>query len=352
VARRPSPIRTKAPAARSVAFSPFFWAALLTAAPAFATETRPVPEPPAAQAAPPRVRVALSKKAAERLFELRMRRLLQIELDDAARVEPELAGPLGGELILVWIDLPEPRRAMIEVRRIHGALARRSIAVGGFPDDVAAEAVALAAAEMVRVQAHIPPVKPPSDTPPVATRPADVPSFGIEGASDALLLPASEPVAFAGPRLSLALEKGIFNQTLHGRWLFGDGERLARWFEVGGGLGLRFPFGEDGGWRIGVGLQAGFAAVRLPGATTVDGEASEDAWTVHGAAALALQARVTRDTWLSLAVEPGAALRTLTVADGAGERDLGGFALGIHLGILALGRDDVVTAPAPPAQSK
>ncbi|MEQ9318464.1 MAG: hypothetical protein RIF41_04865, partial [Polyangiaceae bacterium] len=45
------------------------------------------------------VRVALSPKAAERLFEIRVRRLLAIELDGVAEVEDHATGPLAGEVI-------------------------------------------------------------------------------------------------------------------------------------------------------------------------------------------------------------------------------------------------------------
>jgi hypothetical protein len=304
---------------------------LALAAPVAAEE---LPLPPPAPAAPPAVvRLALSPRAAEHLFELRMRRLLQIELDDAARVDAGIAGQLGGDLILVWIDLPEPRRAVIEVRRINGALARRSIAVGGFPADVAAEAVALAAAEMVRVQARVPPTKRPSEQPRKPVEAADMAAFGLGAATDALFLPASEPLALGGPRLTLELGRGLFSQSLYGRWLFGEGDRRARWLEVGGSVGLRFGLGEA--WRLGLDLGAAFVDVSFPGASTIDGERNDDAWTVHARGGVHLRARVDREAWLSLGVEAGAAVRSLAIVDANGEGELGGFALGLSLGVIA-----------------
>src|SRR5439155_22618491 len=75
---------------------------------------------------PQRVRLAMSRPADKRLGEPRVRRLLAVELGRKLAVEPEAVGPLGDEIVQVWVDLPDETHARIQVRRMERTLARRT----------------------------------------------------------------------------------------------------------------------------------------------------------------------------------------------------------------------------------
>lgn len=282
-----------------------------------------------------RVRLAMSKAAAERLSDLRVRRLLGLELDDVAEVEPTSVGTLeGDDLIRVWIDVPMPRRAIIEVRRVDGSFARRALEIGDFPSDVAAEAVALAASEMVRVQERVVKTPAPAPAPEKPRSPTLGGSFAVGGNVSALLLPGSEPLLFIGPELGIDLRHGVFGHRLYGRWQVGPGDEPARWLEIGAGADFRFPLSPE--WRVHLGVSAGFVHLALPEARAIDREATTHDWTVRVAGAAGIEARIAHGTWLALSIEPGAALRPLDVDYIDGRTDeIGGFAFGINLGLRA-----------------
>jgi len=287
------------------------------------------------------IRVALSKEASKRLFELRIRRLLAIELDGIAEVDQRAVGPLAGELIRVWIDVPNARRAVIEVRRGGRSVARRTLAIATFDRSVAARVVSIAAAEMVAVQAHI-------DTPATSTNAhsadgggsLDDAAFAFDATMATLLLPSSSPSALFGPELGIehraAMSPNLSSaQTLYARLLIGEEHtRRVRWLEAGAALELRMPLASS--WRVRVAAKGGGVALQLPYAVAVNGTpTSGQEWTARAGGLLGLEAALQRYTWLSMTVEPGAILRSLSIEDAAGERSpLGGFAINFGLGLV------------------
>ncbi len=279
----------------------------------------------------------MSKAAADRLSALRFRRLLRLELDGIGELEKEAVGSLEGEdLIRVWIDVPIPRRVVIEVRRVDGSFARRALAIGSFPSDVAAEAVAVATSEMVRVQERVVQPTQPAPAPKPAALPRRPASFAVSGAASALVLPSSDPVFFIGPELGVDLRHGILGHRLYGRWQPAVGEPAARWLEIGAALDVRWPPPEQTSWRLHLGIKAGFVDLAIPNAVRIEGEETSHDWTVRLTGELGVEARIATGTWVMLSVEPGAALRPLEARlPNGGLSDIGGFALGFNLGLTA-----------------
>jgi hypothetical protein len=249
----------------------------------------------------------------------------------------EPTGPLGEDVIRVWIDAPSARRAVIEVRRIDRSLARRALRIADFPADVAARLVAIATSEMVRVQARATLRRPaPRSEPDDGSGSDDDAAFRVDGGGMVLLLPSSEPLVLAGPEIALEHQRSITAQVLYARWLIGEGEgQRARWLEIGAAFDVRLPLSER--WRARLALKAGGVAVSLPLAATIDElPTSGTDWTVRAGGLLGVEVELAPEAWLGLSVEPGASLRNLRVVDRSGlEHELGGFALGLGLGISA-----------------
>ncbi|HHH28337.1 MAG TPA: hypothetical protein ENK57_08335 [Polyangiaceae bacterium] len=315
--------------------------AAVTGNPALAEPPPPAPPLQVAQADDAEVallpvRVALSPKAAERLFELRVRRLLAIELDGVAEVEELATGPLAGEVIRVWIDTPNRRTALIEVRRGSRSVARRKLAISDFPADIAARVVSIASAEMVRVQARLgEPADPGAGSGNDTDGHADDDGFAVEPALTGIVLPASDPVFVGGPRFALEHRSGITSQALFTQFLIGDGsDQRLRWFEVGGHLGIRWRASDL--VRLRFGAAASGIALDLPSAIAIDGQPSDgQTWTARATASVAGELRLDRQTHLALAVEPGGLIRSIHVESRQGSlSSLGGFALGLNLGLV------------------
>jgi len=286
-----------------------------------------------------RVRVALSEAANKRLKARRLRRLLAIELDDIATIDSHPLGPLSRDLIRVWIELPTERLALIEVRGGGRSLARRTLVIAEFEGDVAARVVAIAVAQMVRVQwraelrGRSAPKTAGGDGG-VARAPES--AFTLGGSLTGLWLPGSAPTALLGPELSLSHHGEITGQTLYGRWLMGaDGERHGRWFELGAAIDLTLTITPA--WRARLGARAGGVVLALPEAAPINSSvASPTDWTVRGGAQLGIEASPEPGTWIGLSLEPGATLRSLDVVDRTGHHtELGGFALGVSLSVLS-----------------
>ena len=89
------------------------------------------------------VRFALSPSASKQLSEPRLRRLLEIELADAAVRAPAATGPLGDPVAYVWVDLSEASTVAIEVRIGARAVERREIADAELTGDIAGRVIAI-----------------------------------------------------------------------------------------------------------------------------------------------------------------------------------------------------------------
>jgi hypothetical protein len=264
-----------------------------------------------------------------------VRRLLQLELREVAGLDERHLGTLeGDDLIRVWIDVPTDLLAIVEVRRVGGAFAQRALAIGGYPSDVAAEVVTLAASEMVRVlaRAHKTPEPVPQPSQPHA--PSGGGAFAVGGAISGLILPGSTPGIVLGPELAVELRHGMFGHRLYGRWQLGVSEQRARWFEIGAGIDYRIELAPT--WRLHLGVKAGFVDVSLPEAARIEGEVTTRDWTVRTAGEIGIEGRIAPGSWLALSVAPGATLRPLDIELNDGTTsELGGFAFGINLGLNA-----------------
>jgi hypothetical protein len=249
-------------------------------------------------------------------------------------VAPESTGPLSEDAIRVWLHVPNPRRAVIEVRRTDRSLARRSLRIADYPADLAARFVAIATSQMVRVQA-----RPLVKRPPPVEKPKPPPNhdagFRVDAGAHVQIMPMSTPLWFAGPELALEHRRGITSIILYGRWLIGEGDdQRARWLEVGGSFDVRLDFNES--WRARLALKAGGVSLALPDAVTVDELPSDGAeWAVRAGGLAGIEAALTREAWLALTVEPGAALRKLDIVDAEGRAtELGGFTLGVGISLV------------------
>ena len=281
------------------------------------------------------VRVALSKAAAGGLGEIRLLRLLGIELDDDTPLATSPSGPLDDDHISVWIDLPSPDRVRLQVARPDGALSERTLQIDGYAPDVAARFVAITTAEMVRSIAR-PTLAPEPALPHDPTGGDDAAATGsararIDGGFGIIVLPGSTQRVLFGPELGIDYRVGLVSTRLHGRWLTSQDEPPGlRWLEVG--LSSQAVLGVAPGLRLSIGGVAAAAAVLVPGTVAIDGVPSgAHTWTARLAGRLVLDGEITDHTWIGLALEPGACLRFQHLESGRDSQDLGGFAL--HAGV-------------------
>jgi len=269
------------------------------------------------------VRLAMSGVASQKLVEPRVRRLLEIELEDNAILAPGASGPLGDHVAYVWIDLPTPSSVLMEVRIGERPVSRRELQIAGLTFDVAARFVAIAASEMVREQMR--PVRPPrKPPPPKGPSPAeleraarDAPAIFYTGSGSFAVLPA-QAAFLAGPSLSLGYRNRRASEGVFGRLLAGtaDGGPL-RWLEVG--LTGDYRLWLDPGWRLTAGVAAALSSVRVTDVRAVDGIAGErDTWSARAGLVLGAEVRVLPAGWLGLSLEPGAILRPARYMDHAG----------------------------------
>jgi hypothetical protein len=269
------------------------------------------------------VRLSLSPIAAERLNESRVRRLLEIELDDTGVLAPGAGGPFGDHIAQVWVDLPNPSQAVIEARIGDRPVGRRLVALSGFSWEVAARVVAIATSELVRALAQpvrprrmpAPPPKPAEDAAALRT-PALAWTTGLTGVAVTGL-----PVLLAGPSVDLGVDLFAVRQHVFGRWLAGGTDRAPlRWFEVGLALSKRAAFAKT--WGVVVGAEAAFVSL---------GPEASATWSVHAGGRLAIERALSASVFGSLALLPGAMLRPAPlVVDG---RTLSGAFLGAEFGL-------------------
>ncbi|MEO7330430.1 MAG: hypothetical protein ABI193_17780 [Minicystis sp.] len=311
---------------------------IITVAPrAFAADTRP---PPTATA--PRLvelRVALSAPAAKRLAEPRLRRLLEIELQDSAVLAPGAGGPLGDDVAYVWIDQPTAAQGVIEVRIGDRAVAHREIGTAGLSGDVAARLVAIAASEMVRAQLEPLEKAPPPAAAPRRPTPEELekaaraqPTLTLVPGATAAFLPATKGV-LGGASLSAGYRFLGVGEALTARWLSGDSDAGAlRWLELGLGVDYRLWLGRS--FRLALGGSAALASVHLGEVLRVaETDSDHETWSARAGAKIGAELRIAPGTWLGLTVEPGAILRPAPYETRAGKSAVEGAFLGLGLGL-------------------
>ncbi|MDI1450604.1 hypothetical protein [Polyangium sp. 6x1] len=314
----------------------------------------PASSPPAAAptpAAPRRVevRLSLSRAAAEALGgEPRVRRLLEIELDDTGTLAPGPSGPLGDDVAHVWIDLPSPSEVLIEARLAERAIARRFILIGGLNPDVAARLVAIAANELVRAQAR--PIRPRKAPAPRAPTPKELelaarraPAIVWSAAPSFVFLPGSSGTLW-GAGASLGFRGASVSERATARWLTGPTSAGAtRWFEVGLAVDYRVYLGSS--VRLALGADAALGFLHLNDARAIDGvPGARDAWSGRAGGLLGVDVRAFGPAWLGLHLSPGAILRAARFETAGG---LGGAVEGLWLGVdLALQLDHPLAGSA------
>ncbi|MCC6521196.1 MAG: hypothetical protein IT373_00910 [Polyangiaceae bacterium] len=286
------------------------------------------PVPPRPDPPPVAVRVALSRAAGEKLNEVRVLRLVGIELDPSMPLAASPNGPLEGDFIQVWIDLPGAGRAAIQVRRSGHGLVERTLGLDGYAPDVAARFVAIATAEMVRRVARpdetATPVEPNGPDGAAGAGAARTSRVAVSASLGVTGLPAAGPGVLFGPGLGVEYKLGIVGTSLAGRWLSALGEPGARWLEVGVASAAHVPMAP--GWRFVIGGAASAVALRLPAALTIDGASGQFDWTARIAAVVGVEAELAEGTWIGATLEPGACLRALEVVEADRSYALGGFA--------------------------
>jgi hypothetical protein len=326
----------------------FFLLLIAPAPSSAATEPPPVssgatavraPSGAAVFARPVEVRFGLSRTAAEELSEVRVRRLLDIELPDGAALASAPVGPLGDRTAYVWIDRPTSSRLEIQVKLDGRAVVRRQIAVSGLTSDVAARLVAIATSEMIRaeMQKARAPRRPPVPRRPspeeieLASRDLDAVTFTAGPYASVI---SGDARALAGTGVGLGLRRRRATESIFARWLASprDDDAL-RWFEAGISGDYRFWLGAS--WRLSLGGVASVASLHLPGASSVDGiEGENDSWSARAGAGLGLEAKLGGPVWLGLTLEPGVVLRPASYADALGApRAVEGAWLGLGLSL-------------------
>ena len=258
----------------------------------------------------------MSVPASDRLGSTRVRRLLDVELEENATLAEGVTGPLGDHVVTVWIDVPEPGRTVVEVRAADRPVSRRALRIGEVDSDAAARFVAITTAEMIAIATRPRPVRKPSGprkpTPQeleVASRSA--PAVSAVGSTGIVFLPTVDAV-LAGPSIGAAFRVFGAGARLFGRGL-GSGEDtgLVRWLELG--LALDYRIWLAPAYRAVVGADAAMATLRIDDES---GE-SEEAWTPRVAALLGFEAQLAGPAWLGISVEPGVVARPRGDVEGA-----------------------------------
>ncbi|MEP7125161.1 MAG: hypothetical protein ABJE95_29795 [Byssovorax sp.] len=349
-----SPRRPPAALLRSVAA---LWSTL-AAASALAADP-PAPVVAASASAPAsrivEVRIALSSEVLKKISEPRLRRLLEIELEDSAVLAPGAAGPLGDHVAYIWVDRPTPNRIAIEVRVGDRAVGRREIAAAGLSGDVAARLVAIAASEMVRDQME--PVRAAPRKPPAPRRPTEAeielasrgqPGIQLLAAADIAFAPKDAAV-LAGPSLGVGFRYYGVSETLFARWLTGPSRAGSlRWLEIG--LAADYRLWLSPSFRLAFGAEAAFASAHLGDATVPYGAPGErDTWSTRAGGRIGAELHLGGPIWLNLTATPGAILRPVHHEAPTGKGTFEGLWVGAGLGLtFEWGRKAVLTPVSPP----
>jgi len=265
------------------------------------------------------VRLAMSRAADKHLAELRIRRLLAIELGRKIQLEREPTGPLGDELVQVWIDLTGEQVAL-HVRRMGRTLAQRTLDVGGYPPELAARMVALEASEMIRVQVGAAAPDPCSMCRATPKEPLGALARVVVAASGAVRwTPDAPQLLVAGPRLEVGHQHGPVRQTMFAEWLVGiDDASDTRWAAAGLAVDGRLSPGGATAWNLGIGARAALVALERRG------DAPFEEWSAIAAARISAEVAVRPHAWVGIGLEPGLVLRPV-------DERLTGFTLGAAL---------------------
>lgn len=189
-----------------------------------------------------KLRLALSKDAAQLFGESRIRRLVAGELEGVAAVEAEPVGPLDEDVVRVFIDV---RAGTLIVQAVAPGrkVEVRRVSVLDVEPDIAARYAALATSEAVRAQLSPPrrrPTRPrvPTDAELIAKR-ERTQAIGL-GASLGGGYRFSGEAAFASTSIDLAAHGPILSERLRLSWSTDVAERPTRTVDVTAAIGHRF----------------------------------------------------------------------------------------------------------------
>lgn len=245
------------------------------------------------------IRIALSRRAAETLSEVRVRRLVELQLGGEIAVAPEPQGPLDENAVRVFIDLPSPATAEIQAQAPKRRLAIRRVDVAGLPWDAATRFVAIAASESIRLQVRpVPKRKPRPPTPAeIAERQAKTPSLEVGGALTGAWLSEGGNGLF-GSRLRLTFHQRFLSEMLAFSAL--GSTSGSEWLEGSIGAAHRTFWLPNVRTHLGAGVGAAGLFDSAEGSDA-------DAW-LRPHATLGVGIRATDDAWLSVDLEPGVAI--------------------------------------------
>lgn len=283
------------------------------------------------------MRVGLSPAASRWMSEIRLRRLLEIELQGTALIADDTPGPLTDPLGWSWIDMPSRATVLIESRVNSHPPRRRSISVEGLGSDVAARMVAIAVAEQVRALSQPARVRKvqPSRSPCCDQAEAlarSTPAWAGAGSFGAAVLPGPG-WTLVGPSASLGLRIRATDLRVAAGWKGGLPDSASvSWSEIGLAFDHRFVLRTD--WRWSLGAAAHAALLRFGGERAVNGDPSDrETGSARVAVRAGLETRISDGVWLSLAMEPGLILRQVSWQTSTGQQSVGGAWLGLDLGL-------------------
>lgn len=291
------------------------------APPGAAVETAPPPAP-----APTKLRLALSPAAASFMTDLRVRSLLDVELEGVLTIAEEATGPLDEPSVRVFLDQPEGASVVIQVQAPGRSITRRRVDVTGLTWDVAARFAAIATAEIVRAELQPVRTRKPKARKPTAEEldRADQARSRLRiGAGSSSLVAWKGPFAI-GPELSLGHTTSWFDVDVAARAAFGDGDVRTAAAEAWVTLGHTLHFTSWLRGEIGGGIGAGTMSLVTASDDLADGYG-------HAAGRVGVGTRIASETWLALRVEPGTIIAGPTTA--GGQHPLEGGVLGLTLSI-------------------
>jgi len=302
------------------------------AAPARAETVVSTAEAPAASATTERpfVRIALGPAAAERLSDVRLRRLAAFQLAETARVGASADGPLDEGAVHVFVELRGTSTVVVQAQAPGRRIDTRTVDVEGLPWDVAQRFVAIGISEMVRAQ--LAPVRKPRPRPPTE----DEILAGL-GARSSIELRSSAVLAFDGapgtPIVGSRFDVSVRQPWLDAHALVGvladlgacegpdrDGCDRAR-LELGLGASELVWLDPDARLELGVEAAAAIGATaphhaHTPWKDRDEPDESAVRW-LRATALLGAAYQVDERVWLDAAIEPGVVVEPARGSAGA-----------------------------------